>query len=150
MIICEAVGSSRTGEDLEADALVAQIAELRAQIDLARERRAATRSASEQEEIATLRERITAAKAFVAKQSNGAASVEARARRTRLWVGIFLSVLGVGLIGALWRVLRTNTEEGLGYFYLIFGLPLLMGVVMILQSRYSTFRNGSLDAESDS
>ena len=150
MIPCEAVGSSRTGEDREADALVAQIAQLRAQIDLERERRAATRSASEQEEIAALRARITAAKAFVAKQSNGAVSVEARARRTRLWVGIFLSVLGVGLLVALWRMLRTNTEEGLGYFYLIFGLPLLMGVVMILQSRYSAFRNGSLDAEDDS
>jgi hypothetical protein len=144
------VGGSRTGEDREADALVAQIAQLRAQIGLERERRAATRSASEQEEIAALRERITAAKAFVAKQSNGAVGVEARARRTRFWVGIVLSVLGVGLTVSLWRMLRDNTEEGLGYFYLIFGLPLLMGVVLILQSRYSAFRNGSLDPEDDS
>lgn len=144
------MGSSRTGEDREADALVAQIAELRAQIDLERERRAKTRSASEQYEIATLRERITAAKAFVAKQSNGAVSVEARARRTRLWVGIVLTVLGVGLTVSLWRMLRNDAGEGLSYFYLVFGLPLLMGVVMILQSQYSAFRNGSLDAEDDS
>ncbi len=143
------MGSSRPGEDREAAALVTQIAQLRARIEEERERQASARSASEEEEMAALRERIAAAKAFVAKQSSSAVSVEKEARRTRLLTGITLGMLGIVLIGGFWWAehRRTTAEEGLGWFYLLFSLPLVMGVVLILQSRYSEFRNGSLDAE---
>lgn len=99
--------------------------------------------------MAALRERIAAAKAFVAKQSSSAVSVEKEARRTRLLTGIPLGMLGIVLIGGFWWAehRRATAEEGLGWFYLLFSLPLVMGVVLILQSRYSEFRNGSLDAE---
>ncbi|HSO32455.1 MAG TPA: hypothetical protein VLT33_08065 [Labilithrix sp.] len=141
--------SSRPAEDRDTEALVAQIAQLRARIAEARAQRDGARSASEQEETAALRERIAEAKAFIAKQSQTSFSVEKQARRTRLLVGIGLAVLGVILVVGFWRVerARDTAEEGLGMFYLIFGLPLLMGVVMVLQSRYSAFRNGSLDSE---
>lgn len=149
VILYEAVGSSRTGEDREADALVTQIAELRARIEEERERRTGARAASEDEEMAALRERIAVARAFVAKQSNSAASVEKQARRARLLTGIALSVLGAVLVAWIWSIehQRTTAEEGLGSLYLIFGIPSLIGLAMIVQSRYSAFRNGSLDAE---
>jgi hypothetical protein len=143
----ETVGGSHPGEDRETEALVAQIAQLRARIAEARAKRDGARSASEQEEMAGLRERIAVAKAFIAKQSQTSFSVEKRARRTRLLVGIGLSALGVILTVGFWRMTRATTEEGVGLLYPVFGLPLLMGVVLILQSRYAAFRNGSLDAE---
>lgn len=153
MIPSEAVGSSRTGEDREAEALIAQIAQLRARIEGLPAERASARAAAEAEEIASLRERIAIAKSFVAKQTGTAVSVEQRARRVRLLTGITLSVVGIGLVIALRMMLATGDpaeSEGLGWFYLVFGLPLIMGVTLVLQSRYSTFRNGSLDPEDDS
>ncbi len=103
--------------------------------------------------MASLRERLDIAKVFIAKQTSAAQSVEQRARRARLLTGITLSVVGVGLVIAVRLMLpkagEAEAESG-WYFYLLFGLPLLIGGMLIFQSRYSPFRNGSLDSEDDS
>ncbi len=103
--------------------------------------------------MASLRERLDVAKVLIAKQTGAAHSVEQRARRVRLLTGITLSVVGVGLVIARRMMLpKTGEREADGgwYFYLIFGLPLLIGGTLIFQSRYSPFVNGSFDSEDDS
>lgn len=141
------------GEDLEPSLreLTERIAVLREAIDQERAARARVEKRQEivddgpEKELEELREQLTEARAKVAKLVKAAEFVtgagKSTARRGPYWIGAVVTVPGLIVVGHMVIDRIAHPEDALHPLYtLMFAAPLLLGLALLAQARFGTYR----------
>jgi len=141
------------GEDLEPSLreLTERIAVLREAIDQERAARARVEKRQEivddgpEKELEELREQLTEARAKVAKLVKAAEFVtgvrKSTARRGPYWIGAVVPVPGLLVVGHMVMDRIAHPEDDLDPLYtLMFAAPLLLGLALLAQAHFGTYR----------
>lgn len=139
------------GEDLEPSLreLTERIAVLREAIDQERAARARVEKRQEivddgpEKELEELREQLTEARAKVAKLVKAAEFVTGKstARRGPYWIGAVVTVPGLIVVGRMVVDRIAYPEDALDPLYtLMFAAPLLLGLALLAQAHFGTYR----------
>ena len=138
------------GEDLEPSLreLTERIAVLREAIDQERAARARVEKRQEivddgpEKELEELREQLTEARAKVAKLNAAQpATRKSTARRGPYWIGAVVTVPGLIVVGRMVVDRIAYPEDALDPLYtLMFAAPLLLGLALLAQAHFGTYR----------
>ncbi len=151
------------GVDPELRALTDRISELRSAIDELKEERARTEGTqapvedAAEAELAALRETVTETRARLAdlegrtvKPGAAQANREASARRTLYVIGAAVSLPSLVTVPAMLREHVKHPEDPLDpMLYLVFSLPLLLGLALIARGRFASYRADRDDLDGD-